>query len=298
VVTAGFCLSRFSPRTVSARTRVRARAIWETLTFLVGGLVFTLIGVQIGRLAPALWRGGDLSLLRVAALVSATVIGARVLWVFPAAYLPRFASASLRARDPYPSWRTIAVLSWAGLRGGDTLVMVLAVPYGTAPGTPFPGRETVVAVALGVVLVTLVFQGLTLRPLIRTLSLPHDDSVEAEERHARLEAARAARKRLEELGKHEHLPRDPVGYLRAAIGLRTRLDLDDIDHAGGHDGQTTEDVVRRIEQEMRDAARQAVVRLRDRNVIGQEALRRVQNDLDLDEIRSADDPLTGVGRPP
>ena len=122
-----------------------------------------------------------------------------------------------------------------------------------------------------------------------------DDGVAVQEV---LEAARAARKRLEELTKHEHLPRDTVAYLRAAIGLRTRLDLDDIDHARGHDGQTTEDVVRRIEQEMRDAARQAVVRLRDRNVIGQEALRRVQNDLDLDEIRSADDPLTGVGRPP
>ena len=107
--------------------------------------------MQIGRLLPTLWRGGDLSLLLVAGVVSVTVIVVRVVWVFAAAYVPRFASRELRARDPYPSWRTVAVLSWAGLRGGDTLVMVLAVPYATATGTPFPGRETVVAVSLGVI---------------------------------------------------------------------------------------------------------------------------------------------------
>jgi CPA1 family monovalent cation:H+ antiporter len=152
----------------------------------------------------------------------------------------------------------------------------------------------VIAVGLGVTFVTLVLQGLTLRPLIRGLAIPHDDVIEAEERHARLEAERAAMKRLEEIAKREQLPRDVVAYLRAGIRLRTRLDLDDIEHAGGHDGQTTEDLVRQAEQELREAARQAVVHLRDSNVIGQEALRRVQHDLDLDEIRSVDETLVGI----
>jgi CPA1 family monovalent cation:H+ antiporter len=294
VVTAGFSLSRFAPRIVSARTRVRARNVWETVTFLIGGVVFTLIGVQLGRNAPAFWRGGDPSLLRVTALVSATVIAARLIWVFAAAYLPRLASRQPRASDPFPSWRAIAVLGWAGLRGGDTLVMVLALPYRTTSGAPFPGRATVIAVGLGVTFVTLVLQGLTLRPLIRGLAIPHDDVIEAEERHARLEAERAAMKRLEEIAKREQLPRDVVAYLRAGIRLRTRLDLDDIEHAGGHDGRTTEDLVRQAEQELREAARQAVVHLRDSNVIGQEALRRVQHDLDLDEIRSVDETLVGI----
>jgi hypothetical protein len=124
--------------------------------------------------------------------------------------------------------------------------------------------------------------------------LPKDDVVETEERNARLEAASAAKRQLEEIARREQLTRDVVDYLRAQIGLRTKLDLDDIEHLDGHDGQTTEDVVREAEQEMRDAARQAVVRLRDDNVIGQEAMRRVQNDLDLDEIRSIDEGLSGA----
>jgi len=292
VVTSGFIFSRFIPRTLSARTRLRARVTWETVIFGVGGLIFTLIGVQIGRLVPVILRGGDMALLRVAAVVSATVIGARMIWVFMSAYVPRFVSPALRARDPYPSWRVIAVLGWAGLRGGDTLVMVLGVPYQTSAGAPFPGRDTIVAVALGVIVVTLLVQGLTLRPLIKGLAIPRDDVVEKEERRARLAGARAALARLREVAKREHLARGVVAYLRAAIKLRTRQDLDDIVHAAGHDGQTTEDVVRRVEKELRDAARQAVVHLRDDNVIGQEALRRVQNDLDLDEVRSIDDVLT------
>jgi CPA1 family monovalent cation:H+ antiporter len=167
--------------------------------------------------------------------------------------------------------------------------MVLAVPYRTAAGAPFPGRDTVVAVGLGVIFVTLVLQGLTLRPLIRRLALPHDDVVETEERTARLEAERAAKRQLEEIVRREQLPGDVADYLRAQIRLRTKLDLDDITHLDGHDGRTTEDVVRAAEQEVRDAARQAVVRLRDDDVIGQEALRRIQSDLDLDEIRSIDE---------
>jgi CPA1 family monovalent cation:H+ antiporter len=189
------------------------------------------------------------------------------------------------------------VLAWAGLRGGDTLVMVLAVPYRTAAGTPFPGRDTVIAVAFGVIVATLLLQGLTLRPLIRGLAIPRDDSVETEERHARLEAARAAMRQLERVAERDHLPGGVLAYLRTTIRLRTRIDLDDIDHAGGHDGLTTEDTVRRVEQEIRDAARQAVVQLRDGNVIGQEALRRIQNDLDLDEIRSVDELSTGITKP-
>ena len=298
VVTAGFYLSRVVPRAVSARTRVRARGMWETVTFLIGGLVFTLIGVQLGRLMPVLWRGGDLTLLRVAALVSATVIGTRMVWVVVAAYLPRFLGRSLRERDPYPSWRTLTIVAWAGLRGGDTLVMVLAVPYRSAAGATFPGRETVIAVGLGVILATLVLQGLTLRPLIRGLGIVRDDTVDAEERRARLEAARAAMKHLERIAEREQLSAGALAYLRASIKQRTRLDLDDIDHsAAGHDGQSSEDVLRRVEQQVRDAARQAVVRLRDEDVIGQEALRRVQNDLDLDEIRNVDELPLGTAQP-
>jgi CPA1 family monovalent cation:H+ antiporter len=285
VVTAGFCFSRFVPRTLSARTRVRGRAVWETIIFWIGGLVFTLIGVQLGRFAPAFWQRGGSSLLASAALVSATVIGVRIVWVVIVAYMPRFTTRREASSQAFPSWRAVAVVGWAGLRGGDTLVMILAVPYVTAAGAPFPHRTVVIAIAYGVTLATLVLQGLTLRPLIKRLAIPHDDVVEVEERRARLEAARAAIRHLTQIAARDGLSPAAVKYLRRTIRERTRLDLDEIDHADGHDGRTNEDIVRQAEHELRNAARAAVVRLRDDNVIGQEALRRVQSDLDLDEVR-------------
>jgi monovalent cation/hydrogen antiporter len=278
VVVTGFCVSRFLPRTIAVRARVRATLLWETVTFMVGGIVFTLIGLQLGHLAPVFWRDGDFSLLRLTMVISVTVIGVRLFWVFPTAHL---------TQDEVPSWRTLAILGWAGLRGGDTLVMALAVPVTTAGGTPFPHREMLVSVALGVILVTIVLQGLTLRPAIRALGLPRDTVVETEERTARLAAQRASLTRLDELARAEHLTPEMVELLRSITRLRTRLDLDDIAHAEGHDGRSNEDVLRSADQRMRNAAREALVQLRDDDVIGDEALRRVISDLDLDDLRSA-----------
>jgi Na+/H+ antiporter len=288
VVCTGFCVSRFLPRTVSAPARVRANLIWETVPFMIGGLIFLLIGLQLGHLAPAFWQSGGPTLLRLTALVTAAVIGTRFLWIFPSATLPMLWRRRRREPEEPRSWQALAVLSWAGLRGGDTLVMVLALPLVTAAGAPFPGRQVIVTVAFGVILATIVIQGLSLRPLIRLLSIPRDSFVDSEERRGRLEAERAALARIAELAERERLPNEIRVYLEESVRQHTRLDLDDIDHARGHDGRTRADVVRRAGQEARDAAREAVLRLRDDEVIGDAAMNRVVADLDLEDLRSAE----------
>ena len=291
VVAAGAVSSRSPLRTTSARTRVRTNVVWDTATFAIGALVFTLIGLQIGRLVPEFLQRGALALSVAVLVISVTVVATRVLWIFPAAYVPRLVSRRLRARDPMPSWRALVILGWAGLRGGDTLVMALAVPLVTASGAPFPARELVLPIAFGVILVTLLVQGFTLRPLIKLFALPRGDVVEVEERRARLEAEQAAVKKLEEIGGLGHIPANALAQMRAAIGQRTRLDLDDTDHAGGHTGLTLEDSIRDAEQQLREASREAVARLRDDEVIGDAAFSRVISDLDLDEVRNIDEPI-------
>jgi len=288
VVVTGFCISRFLPRDASAKMRVRGYMMWETVTFMVGGLIFMLIGLRLGRLVPVFWRQEGRSFLWIATVVSLAVMGIRLLWIFPTFYVSRLLTARRRSTDAAASWRSLAVLGWAGLRGGDTLVMALAIPLTTATGAPFPGRDVIISVAFAVILATIVVQGLTLRPVIKWLELPRDAQVDKEERQARLAAERAALARLTELTDRERLPREISAYLRTMIEQRTRLDLDDIEHAEGHDGQTAEDILRDAGQQVRDAARAAVVRLRDDDVIGDEALRRVISDLDLEDLRSAE----------
>jgi CPA1 family monovalent cation:H+ antiporter len=189
-----------------------------------------------------------------------------------------------------PSWRALAILGWAGLRGGDTLVMALAVPFQTASGAPFPAREIVVTVAFGVIGLTLLAQGFSLRPLIKLFALPREDAAEGEERRARLEAEQAAMKTLEEIGGLGHIPANALAQMREAIRQRTRLDLDDTDHSAGHTGLTVEDSIRDAEQQVREASRDAVARLRDEEVIGDAVFRKVISDLDLDEVRNIDEP--------
>jgi CPA1 family monovalent cation:H+ antiporter len=253
------------------------------VTFIIGGFIFLLMGLQLGHVAPAFWR--DRSLLRITALITASVIGTRFLWIFPATWLGTARKRGGRELRGPRTWRELLILSWAGLRGGDTLVMVLALPAVTAAAAPFPNRSMIATVALGVMLGTIVVQGLTLRPLIRLLGIPRDTVVDAEERRARLEAERAALARLAELVERDRLPEAVRSYIDASVRQRTRLDLDDIDHVRGHDGHTESDVVRRAEQEVRDAARAAVLRLRDDDEIGDAALTRVLADFDLEDLR-------------
>src|SRR5207249_5500224 len=104
-----------------------------------------------------------------AVLVSLAVIVARFVWVFPATYLPRLLSARVRTRDPYPPWQFPTVVSWTGLRGAESLVLAAAIPTTTAAGTPFPGRDLVIAITFVVIVVTLLGQGFTLAPLMRWL---------------------------------------------------------------------------------------------------------------------------------
>src|SRR5256884_6531465 len=167
VVATGLYLGRVGPRFVAADTRVQNVGMWDVVVFALEGLIFIITGLA---LRPSLggWSGPFArGVVSGAVLVSVTVIVARFVWVFPAAYLPRFLSARVRKRDPYPPWQVVAVVSWAGLRGGESLVLAAAIPTMTAAGTPFPGRDLIIAITFAVILVTLLGQGFTLAPLSR-----------------------------------------------------------------------------------------------------------------------------------
>jgi monovalent cation/hydrogen antiporter len=122
--------------------------------------------------------------LRATLVTGAAVVAVRIVWVFASAYLPRL-SRRVRERGRLASFGNVAILAWTGIRGGDSLVTALAVPHFTALGTPLPGRELIVATTFGVILLTLLVQGLSLAPLVRVLDHAPDRSREAEEALAR-----------------------------------------------------------------------------------------------------------------
>jgi CPA1 family monovalent cation:H+ antiporter len=301
VVTTGLYLGRVGPRLVSAETRLQAGAMWDMIVFVLEGLVFILIGLYLPSSLDALRNHSLRTLLVDAAAISGVVVLVRLAGIFPAAYGLRFIARSFGARWPYPSWREVAFTGWAGMRGGDSLVIALALPLATASGAPFPARDLIIFLTFAVILVTLVVQGFTFAASIRLLGLRADGRREEEEAHARRVAAEAGLARLEELAREPGASREHIDLLRDEHGRR-------LHHLSVQDQQVLFpskreyfSVLRTLRGEMLAAERRAVIRLRDEGVISDAVLHALQLDFDLEasvlEHDARHDPL-GPGPSP
>ncbi len=125
-------------------------------------------------------------------LTTAVVIAARFIWVFPAIYLPRWLSPALARRDPSPPWQWPFLLGFVGVRGVVSLAAALAIPLTVASGAPFPYRDLILFVTFGVIIITLVGQGLMMPRVVRWLGLARDSESEQERELCR-RARRAGR---------------------------------------------------------------------------------------------------------
>jgi CPA1 family monovalent cation:H+ antiporter len=284
-VTVGIYVGWHTPELTTVQTRLQGDAVWEILVFLLNALLFVLVGLQLRPILDGLAGHSTASLIADALIVSATVIVTRLVWIYPATYLPRLLVRRIRERDPYPPWQYPALLGWAGLRGAVSLAAALAIPLTTDAGDPFPQRALVIYLAFCVILATLVFQGLTLPVLIRVLGLEDDGIAAKEETKARIHAAEAALGRLDELIGEDWVRDDTAERLRGLYQFRrsrfaARFDAED-------DGEIEERSLayQRLRRELLDAERQAVVALRRQGRINDEVMNRVQHDLDLEDAR-------------
>ena len=282
-VVAGLIFGRAGPRILASDTRVLAGGVWQMAIFVINGLVFTLIGLHLPAILEALAGRPMVELIGLGLAISLTVILVRILWVYPATYLPRWLSAKLRARDPAPPPRVAFVVAWAGLRGIVSLAAALALPRLTQDGTPFPQRDLIIFLAFFVILVTLVGQGLSLPVVIRRLGISADRVGQREERTARSVAAEAALARLDALETEWPDHRPLVDQLRTIYTHRTEHLPSDTDAIEELDQELVEHT--RIRRAVIDAERDAILDLRDRGVISDEVLRLLQRDLDLEELR-------------
>src|SRR5882724_6328386 len=283
VVIAGIYYGWRSPRILSGRMRLQALPVWEMVTFILNGMLFMLIGLQLPQAVHALPPG---MATRVAALAIAFVlliVLVRFVWVFGATYLPRLLSRTFRRKHPAP-WQHTALIAWTGMRGADSLAGALAIPFVLASGEPFPGRDLILLLTFCVIFGTLIVQGLTLMPLVRWLKIVDDHVPEKEERLARLKANEAALTRIEEMGTSSQARPESVERLRSEYADRIRQLSKDASH---------EESVRRLfSRDFEELAREAleterdtVINLRNEEAINDEVLRRIQRDIDLAEAR-------------
>jgi Na+/H+ antiporter len=284
VVTVGLYMGWYTPQLTNPTTRLQGNAFWSILTFVLNAVLFILLGLQLPTVLDGLDAWTTQELIVATAAVCGAVLVIRMVWVFVFTYLPRYLSASLRARDPYPPWSIPFVLGWSGMRGAVSLAAALAIPLETDAGAPFPAREVIIFLAFGVILATLVVQGLTLPLVISGLGLEDDGVAEHEDAKARRVAAEAALTRIDELVAEEWVRDDTAERLRGLYRFRRdrfgeRLERGD----GGIEEQSL--AYQRLRRELFRAEEQAVLLLRRDGVISDEVMHRVLRDIALEDVR-------------
>ncbi len=281
-VVAGLYLGRRSSRMMGADARLTGRAVWETITFLLNGLVFIITGLEVPLLLRALAPSLAIHLVVIGVAVSVVLVLVRAPWIFATTLVP----AVLRGRPHEPRLFAHAlVLSWAGMRGVVSLAVALALPMSLPAAGLFPAREALLVVTLTVIVFTLVGQGLTLPWLIRALRLGTDAGLRGEEARARQALLDAATRRIEQLYPVWPGHRPLLDRLRETYAHRSEHVDRQRDAAEG-DGEDRELIEHReIRRTVIDAEREALLRLRAEGAIDDDVLRALERELDFDERR-------------
>jgi monovalent cation/hydrogen antiporter len=317
VVTTGLYAGRNIPLVVGPRTRVWLGAMWGVIRFNLVSLTFLLVGLELPRVTSGIGHPRILSLLRAPIVIAVCLVVVRALYVLPAAYVIRDIPRRLRGEKPTrPPVRAVAFVAWAGLRGISALVLALSVPLATRARQPFPARDQIIFITFAVILFSLILQAPTLAPLARGFGLTRAAEDAKEEAHARLVAAEAA---LRLLGEPSFARGYDAGVLRTLeqrqrqrarrwAGREAELSVE-------HKAAPAHDVVspprveradigyrdeesRRLRSAMMAAERRELLALRDRDAIGDDIMRRIQRDLDLEAILLESQETIGEARDP
>jgi CPA1 family monovalent cation:H+ antiporter len=280
VIAYAMTLARRAPGRVDARHRISSYAVWDVAVFVLNVLAFVMIGLQLRGIVTRMHDSDWHTYLACAVAVCITVVLARMIWVGFYTGVARVKARYYCSGKPsvaMPTYGGALIVAWCGMRGIVTLAAALALPDGS-PETSFPYRDLIILCAFCVVLTTLVIQGMTLRPLLLWVGLKDDGTVEREIQLARAETARAA---LQVLAGHDSRP--AVSELRRAYEARIRLGeepADDTPHDHGNDHLTD------LQQRAVAAQRAALIDLRERSIIGDDAFHAAEEEIDLLELAS------------
>ncbi|PZU51376.1 MAG: Na+/H+ antiporter [Sphingomonas sp.] len=281
---------------LGAVTRIRRNTIWDTIQFTLNGIIFVLLGEQL----PGILSGAAetvrltghhepwwLAIYIVA--INAGLAALRFIWVWVSFRWTLFREGR---EQKIPSWRIVAVMSFAGVRGAITLAGVLTLPLAMDDGSPFPARELAIFLAMGVIITSLIAASIGLPLLLRGLQMPPEPSHQAEEDAARVAAANAAIAAIEK-AQHDMAEgrADADIYVSAASRIMELYRHSIETHQGSAEDRASTEAVERIERELRLAALKAerteIFRLRRRNQLGSELARKLVREIDLLEARYA-----------
>ncbi|MFF6997098.1 Na+/H+ antiporter [Streptomyces sp. NPDC008313] len=290
VLTTALFLAEYAADPDDVLTRLAGHTFWDIVDTLVTGVAFGLIGLELHiAVQTASGRWGEM--LGWAGAIVVVVVLVRLAWLLPATWLTKRLHAKRDHDEDIPtSWRETVVMWWSGMRGVASVALALAIPLKMDDGSPFPDRDEIVFIAFGVIMATLVLQGLTLPWLVQRLGVRADTEREKDfEKDLAVRAAKAAKARLKEIEASEELSEELAEQLfrRALdIGLRISPDMAEDERQEAHEKRMVRiKRVRRIQGEMLSAARHEVMAARSEPDADPEIVDRVLRHLDVRSLR-------------
>jgi monovalent cation/hydrogen antiporter len=278
VVSGGLYLSTHRHQFLGSSSRLRGENVWQSLVFLLNGLVFMLIGLGLSDIITGLKEEG-VSIAQATGygiLISFVLIIGRMIAAYGAVIVTMLASYVITVADKRPGFRVPLILGWTGMRGVVSLAAALSIPITLADGTPFPHRNLILYITFVVILVTLVLQGLTLPLMIKKVKMPEYDDHEPEAETVTLIKEELARESLSYLEENhpDELEHSPL-LQKLVKGWHSQLEPDEND--------INPQKAKAIYKKILEKQRQLLLHKNRRSRINEEIIRKFLHQIDLEE---------------
>ena len=286
VVSGGLFLSSRRQTMLTYKSRVQGFNVWTNLVFVLNGLIFLLIGLQLPSIARQL---GDTSLgtaIWYGLAISFVLIVARFLCTFGASLFTRFIGRFITVADRNPGFKGPIVLGWAGMRGVVSLAMALSIPL-FINGQAFPYRNLILFITFIVILVTLVLQGLTLPWVIRKVKLeerPNTIPEAEQELIIQKKIAKVSLQLLEEEYESERRQNEHLNNLFARLQLDINFFEQDIKELVNSTDNTIINF-QRIYLTLLERQREMLTEMNRRDEFDEELIRKYLGLIDMEEFK-------------
>lgn len=286
VVSTGLYLSYRAGEIFSHQSRIMAVTVWDVVAYILNGLIFILIGLQLRQIMDGIGEYSMTSLLLWGGAISFVVIIVRFLWVIPAAMLPRILSKRIRDNEEFDS-RNLVVFGWAGMRGVVSMAAALAIPLTFRNGDPFPHRSLIIYLVFCVIVSTLVLLGLTLPWVIKKLKIePY--SMYAEEYEVRNNIVSHAITHIED--NYSLLQDELLNNIKSKYEVKyNRLQKTELPaHFFGNGEILATNIFNEYTQlqiDVLNVERKKIDELHRQGKASEEILRKIERELDLEETR-------------
>ena len=291
VVACGLIMGQLGPRVGHPDARQQTEAFWSLSTFVLNAALFVLVGLDTQSAARGLSGSGLAKASIMVGVVAVTLVVVRFAFLYVTMVLIRLIDRRPQQRLRRVSNKARVVSAIAGFRGAVSLAVALSVPVVLNSGKAFPNRDTIIFVTFGVIVVTLVVQGLLLPPIVRWADLPQDTRITREHHLANTVAAQEALAALPEVAEALEIDSHIAERLRREYDKHLRVLQANANADGDGEGVQDEEALRYDRQytELRLALlarkRATVIRLRNERRIDDSVLLGVQSKLDLEELR-------------